>query len=105
MARSSVPAILEALSQAGLSLSDIDLFELNETFAGQVLIDAKELEIPEDRVNVNGGALALGHPFGGTGARLVLTLLLELRRRSLRRGVASICVGGGQGVAVVVETA
>lgn len=103
MAYASVVAINSALKNAGLSLRDIDLFEINETFAAQMLIDMKELAIPEEKVNVNGGAIALGHPFGGTGPRLVLTLLKELRRRGLKRGVASICVGGGSGVAVVVE--
>lgn len=103
MALASVPAIGKALELAKLKISDIDLFEINETFAAQMLIDMKELGIPEEKVNVNGGALALGHPFAATGGRLVLTLLKELERRGLKRGVASICIGGGQGVAVVVE--
>lgn len=103
MALGSVLAIRKALELAKLKISDIDLFEINETFAAQMLIDIKELGIPEDKVNVNGGALALGHPFAATGARLVLTLLKELERRGLKRGAASICVGGGLGVAVIVE--
>jgi acetyl-CoA acetyltransferase family protein len=103
MAYASVPAVEKLLKSLKLRISDIDLFEINETFAAQVLIDIRELGLPEDRVNVNGGALALGHPFAGTGCRLVLTLLKELKNRSLRRAVASICVGGGQGVAVAVE--
>lgn len=105
MAFASVPAIRTALKNADLTTEDIDLFEVNETFASQVLVDLKELGIPEDKVNVNGGAIALGHPFGATGPRQILTLLKELERRDLRRGIASICVGGGQGVAVVVERA
>ncbi|MBI2070304.1 MAG: thiolase family protein [Elusimicrobia bacterium] len=105
MAWASVPAIRAALKRAGLTIEQIDLFEINETFAAQTLIDIRELDIPEDKVNVNGGSIALGHPFGGTGGRLVLGLLLELGRRGLKRGAASICVGGGQGVAIVVERA
>lgn len=103
MGLASVPAIRLALQRAGLELSDIDLFEINETFAAQMLLDIKELGLPQERVNVNGGSIALGHPFAGTGAKLVLGLLWELKRRNLRYGVASICVGGGQGVALVVE--
>lgn len=103
MGYASVPAVREALRRASLSAKDVDLFEINETFAAQMLIDMRELGLPEEKVNVNGGSIALGHPFAATGGRLVLGLLLELKRRRLKRGVASICVGGGQGVAVVVE--
>lgn len=103
MAYASVPAILGALRKAGWKLEDVDLFEVNETFAAQLLIVKKELSIPEEKLNVNGGAVALGHPFGATGARLVLTLLKELKRRKLKKGVAAVCVGGGQGVAAAVE--
>ena len=103
MAYASVCAIKQVLEVLRLKASDFDLFEINETFAAQVLIDIRELRLPQENVNVNGGALALGHPFAGTGCRLALTLLQELRRHSLRRGIASICVGGGQGVAVAVE--
>lgn len=105
MARASVEAVKKALAQAKLSLADIDLFELNETFASQLLIDLKELGLPEEKVNVNGGSIAIGHPWAGSGARLVTTLLKELRRRGQKRGVAAICVGAGSGIAVVVETA
>jgi acetyl-CoA acetyltransferase family protein len=98
-----VPAVRGALKQAGLTVEDIDLFEINEAFAGQYLAVEKELGNPRERTNVNGGAIALGHPLGATGARLVLTLLYELRRRSKRWGVASACIGGGQGIALVVE--
>ena len=105
MATASAAAVRELLKSRQMTLRDIDLFEINETFASQVLIGKEELGIPAEKLNVNGGALALGHPYGGTGCRLVLTLLKELRRRSLRRGIASICVAGGLGVAVAVESA
>jgi acetyl-CoA acyltransferase 2 len=98
-----VPATQEALKKAGLSLADVDLIEINEAFAGQYLAVEKLLELDRDKVNVNGGAIALGHPLGATGTRLVLTLLLELRRRKKKIGVASACIGGGQGIAMIVE--
>jgi acetyl-CoA acetyltransferase family protein len=98
-----VPAIRAALERAGLGLAEIDLFEINEAFAAQYLACEKALGLDRERVNVNGGAVALGHPLGATGTRLVLTLLLELRRRGARFGVASACIGGGQGIALVVE--
>ena len=97
------PAILEACRRAGLRLEDLDLFEINEAFAGQYLAVEKTLGLDRAKVNVNGGAIALGHPLGATGTRLLYTLLLELERRGLRRGVASACIGGGQGIAVIVE--
>jgi acetyl-CoA acetyltransferase family protein len=100
-----VPSIRAALERAGLSLNEIDLFEINEAFAAQYLAVEKELGLDRERVNVNGGAIALGHPLGASGTRLVLTLLLELRRRGGRYGVASACIGGGQGIAAVVEAA
>jgi acetyl-CoA acetyltransferase family protein len=99
-----VPAIRKALERAGLSLAQVDLFEINEAFAGQYLGVEKALGLDRERVNVNGGAIAIGHPLGATGARLLLTLLLELRRRAARIGVASACIGGGQGIALVVES-
>jgi acetyl-CoA acetyltransferase family protein len=98
-----VPAVRGALKQAGLSVDDVDLFEINEAVAGQDLAVEKELGNPREKTNVNGGAIALGHPLGATGARLTLTLLYELRRRKKRWGVASACIGGGQGIALVVE--
>jgi acetyl-CoA acetyltransferase len=98
-----VPAIRIALHKAGLTLRDMDLVEVNEAFAAQVLAVVKELGIDMERFNVNGGAIALGHPLGATGARLTLTLLYELRRRGKRYGVASMCIGGGQGIAAIVE--
>ena len=97
------PAIRAALTRAGLTLDAIDLFEINEAFAGQYLAVEKELDLNRDKVNVNGGAIALGHPLGATGARLVLTLLYELRRRGKRYGAAAACIGGGQGIALIVE--
>jgi acetyl-CoA acetyltransferase family protein len=97
------PAIRQALQKAGLTLADMDLIEVNEAFAAQVLAVVKELGIEMERFNVNGGAIAIGHPLGATGARLTLTLLYELRRRGKRYGVASMCIGGGQGIAAVVE--
>lgn len=99
-----VPATQEALKKAGLKLSDIDLVEVNEAFAGQYLAVEKALELDREKTNVNGGAIALGHPLGATGTRLILTLLLELRRRNKKYGVATACIGGGQGIAIIVES-
>jgi acetyl-CoA acetyltransferase family protein len=98
-----VPATKIALKKAGLTLDDIDLIEINEAFAGQILAVAKEFGIDHDKLNVNGGAIALGHPLAASGTRLVLTLLHELRRRQKRYGLASACIGGGQGIAMIVE--
>ena len=100
-----VPAIKIALDKAGLKLDDIDRIEINEAFAGQILAVAKELSINEDKLNVNGGAIALGHPLAATGTRLLLTVLYELRRSKMRYGLASACIGGGQGIAMIVENA
>jgi 3-oxoadipyl-CoA thiolase len=100
-----VPATRIALERAGLSIGDIDLVELNEAFAAQVLACARELGIPHEKLNVNGGAIALGHPLGSSGARLVTTLVHELRRRGGRYGLATMCIGVGQGMAMVVEAA
>ncbi|MCY0888411.1 MAG: thiolase family protein [Alicyclobacillaceae bacterium] len=98
-----VPAIRMLLQKTGLSLDEIDLWEVNEAFAAQYLAVEKELGLPRDRTNVNGGAIALGHPVGASGARLLLTLAYELRHRGLRRGIASLCIGGGQGIAALLE--
>lgn len=103
MGVASVAAIKKLLTEAARSVEEIDLFEINETFAAQLLLDIRELNIPKEKVNVNGGGIAFGHPFAATGGKLVLGLLLELGRRGLKTGVASICVGGGLGVAVLVE--
>ena len=100
-----VPATRKALENAGLKLSDIDLIEVNEAFAAQYLAVEKELGLDRSRTNVNGGAIALGHPLGATGTRLVLTLLHELHRRGGRYGLATACIGGGQGIAMIVERA
>jgi len=98
-------AIPAALERAGLTLDQIDLFEINEAFSAQYLAVERELQLDRDKANVNGGAIAVGHPLGASGARLALTLLYELRRRGGRYGVASACIGGGQGIAVVFEAA
>jgi 3-oxoadipyl-CoA thiolase len=98
-----VHAIPRALEAAGLTIEEVDLVEINEAFAAQVLACARELGIDEQRLNVNGGAIALGHPLGCSGARILTTLLWELRRRGARYGIAALCVGVGQGVATVVE--
>jgi acetyl-CoA C-acetyltransferase len=96
-------AIPRALERAQLEMGDIDLFEINEAFASQIVQNVRVLDLDEDRVNVNGGGIALGHPTGQSGTRIVVTLLHELARRGGRYGVASLCVGGGQGVAAVIE--
>jgi acetyl-CoA acetyltransferase family protein len=98
-----VPAARKALAAAGLALADIELVEVNEAFAGQYLAVEKELGLDRERTNVNGGAIALGHPLGATGTRLLLTLALELRRRKARYGLATACIGGGQGIAMIIE--
>jgi acetyl-CoA C-acetyltransferase len=98
-----VPAIRALLSKAKLDLSDVDLIELNEAFAAQVIACARDLPLDLSRVNVNGGAIALGHPIGATGARITTTLLHEMRRRGSKRGIATLCVSGGMGMAVLFE--
>jgi acetyl-CoA acetyltransferase family protein len=103
MGSGPVPASRLALQKAGLKLDDIDLIEVNEAFAAQYLAVEKELGLDREKVNVNGGAIALGHPLGATGTRLVITLLHELRRRGKKYGLATACIGGGQGIAVIVE--
>jgi acetyl-CoA C-acetyltransferase len=98
-----VTAVRQVLDKAGLKLGDIDLFELNEAFAAQMLACGKELGLDEEKVNVNGGAIALGHPIGASGTRVLVTLLYALEQRGLKRGLASLCLGGGNAVAMVVE--
>jgi acetyl-CoA acetyltransferase family protein len=98
-----VPATQQALKRVGLKLDDMDLIEVNEAFAAQYLAVERELGLDREKTNVNGGAVALGHPLGATGTRLVLTLLLELRRRKKKYGLATACIGGGQGIAMIVE--
>ena len=103
MGMGPAPATRKALERAGLSLDDIDLIEVNEAFAGQYLAVEKELGLDRAKVNVNGGAIALGHPLGASGTRLLLTVTLELKRRGKRYGLATACIGGGQGIAAIVE--
>ena len=98
-----VPAIRKLLDLCGLQISDIDLFEINEAFAAQASYSQRELGIDDDKINVNGGAIALGHPLGCTGAKLTATLLHEMRRRGARLGVVSMCIGGGMGAAGLFE--
>lgn len=97
------PAARKALAKAGLTIDDIDLFEVNEAFAAVVMRFVNELNVPMDKVNVNGGAIAMGHPLGATGAMILGTLLDELERRNLKRGLATLCVGGGMGIATIIE--
>jgi acetyl-CoA C-acetyltransferase len=97
------PAARKALERAGMSVSDIDLFEMNEAFAAVVMRFMRDLDIPHDRVNVNGGAIAMGHPLGATGAMLLGTVIDELERRDLQLGLVTLCIGGGMGVATIVE--
>ncbi len=97
------PAARKALQKAGLTIDDIDLFEVNEAFAAVVMRFINELQVPEDKVNVNGGAIAMGHPLGATGAMILGTLLDELERQDKKRGLATLCVGGGMGIATIIE--
>ncbi|MEP6634760.1 MAG: thiolase family protein, partial [Luteimonas sp.] len=100
-----VTAIENVLKKAGWNVSDVDLFEINEAFANVAMAPMKDLGIPHDKLNVNGGACALGHPIGASGARLVVTLLHALKARGGKRGVASLCIGGGEATAIAVEMA
>jgi acetyl-CoA C-acetyltransferase len=98
-----VPAIQKAMAKAGWTMDDVDLFEVNEAFAVVPMIAMKELGIPAEKINVNGGATALGHPIGASGARVMATLIAALQNRGLKRGIASLCIGGGEGTAVAIE--
>jgi acetyl-CoA acetyltransferase family protein len=100
-----VPAARKALARAGIGVGDLDLVELNEAFAAQAVACVRELGLDPERVNVNGGAIALGHPLGATGAKILTTLVHELKRRGGRYGLATMCIGVGQGIALVVERA
>jgi acetyl-CoA acyltransferase len=100
-----LPAVQKLLAKTGLKVSDIDLFELNEAFASQSVYCQRELGIPDDKINVHGGAIALGHPLGCTGAKLTATALYELRRRGGRHAVVTMCIGGGQGAAGLFSAA
>ena len=99
-----IPATRKILERNGLELDDLDLIEINEAFASVIAAWERELEPDVDKVNVNGGAIALGHPLGATGTRLIITLLYELRRRKKKYGLATACIGGGQGIAMIVES-
>jgi len=103
MGTGPIPASRKALAKAGLTVSDMDVIEANEAFAAQALTCVRELELPMNKVNLNGGAIAIGHPIGASGARIATTLLYELKRQNAKYGLATMCVGGGQGVAMVVE--
>lgn len=98
-----VPASRKALQKAGITVADLDLIEANEAFASQALAVKKELGLPDDKVNVNGGAIAIGHPIGASGARILVSLIYEMQKRDARYGLATLCIGGGQGIAMVVE--
>ena len=98
-----IPATRKALEKAKLTIEDLDLIEANEAFAAQALAVARELQFPDDKLNVNGGAIALGHPIGASGARIVVTLLHEMQKRHAALGLATLCIGGGMGAAVVLE--
>jgi acetyl-CoA C-acetyltransferase len=102
-ATAPVPAMRKLLAKAGWSVDSVDLFEVNEAFAVVAMIAAQELNIPAEKLNINGGACALGHPIGASGARIIATLIAALQRRGLKRGVASLCIGGGEATAVAVE--
>jgi acetyl-CoA C-acetyltransferase len=97
------PATRKALAKAGMTMDQIDLVEVNEAFAAVVLRFMREMGVPSERVNVNGGAIAMGHPLGATGAMILGTLIDELERRDLRYGLATLCVGGGMGIATIIE--
>ncbi len=103
MGTGPIPATRKALAKAGLKIEDIDVVEANEAFASQALEVVKELKLDLDKTNLNGGAIALGHPIGASGARILVTLLYELKRQEARRGLATLCIGGGQGIAMIVE--
>src|SRR5665811_1681547 len=100
-----IPAIRKLLDKVGWKASDVDLYEINEAFAVVPMAAAKDLGIPRDKLNVNGGACALGHPIGATGARIIVTLLYAMEKRGLKKGVAALCIGGGEATAVALERA
>ena len=103
MGTGPIPSIKKALKLAGWEIKDVDLFEINEAFAAQSIAVIKTLSIPKEKVNVNGGAIALGHPIGASGTRILVTLIHELIKRDVKKGVASLCIGGGMGIAMCVE--
>ena len=103
MGTGPIPASKKALDLAGWSVKDVDLFEFNEAFAAQSIAVVKTLSVPEEKVNVNGGAIALGHPIGASGTRILVTLIHEMIRRDVKKGLASLCIGGGMGIAMCIE--
>ena len=103
MGTGPIPASKKALEKAGWSINDVDLFEINEAFAAQSIAVIRTLSIPDEKVNVNGGAIALGHPIGASGTRILVTLIHEMIRRDVKKGLASLCIGGGMGIAMCVE--
>lgn len=104
MGMGPVPAVLKTIEKAGWTMDSVDIFELNEAFAAQSIAVLRDLGLNSDRVNIHGGAIALGHPIGASGARVLVTLVHILLRTGKKRGIASLCVGGGMGIAVAVET-
>jgi len=103
MGTGPIPASKKALKLAGWDIKDVDLFEINEAFASQSLAVLKTLSIPEEKVNVNGGAIALGHPIGASGTRILVTLIHEMIKRDVKKGLATLCIGGGMGIAMCIE--
>ena len=103
MGSGPIPASKIALKKAGWTIRDLDLIEINEAFASQILAVIKELKLPVENVNVNGGAIALGHPIGASGARIIVTLLHEMKRRNVKKGLATLCIGGGMGISICLE--
>ena len=103
MGTGPIPSTKKALEIANWSINDVDLFEINEAFAAQSLAVLKTLSIPEEKVNVNGGAIALGHPIGASGTRILVTLIHEMIKRDVKKGLATLCIGGGMGIAMCVE--
>ena len=104
MGSGPIPASKKALEKAGWKISDLDLIEANEAFAAQSLAVIKDLRIPREKVNVNGGAIALGHPIGASGTRILVTLLHEMAKRDSKKGLATLCIGGGMGIAMCIES-
>ena len=103
MGTGPIPSSKKALELAGWSMNEVDLFEINEAFAAQSLAVIKTLSIPEENINVNGGAIALGHPIGASGARILVTLIHEMIRRGSKKGLATMCIGGGMGISICLE--
>ena len=103
MGTGPIPSSKKALDLAGWDIKDVDLFEINEAFAAQSIAVIKTLSIPEEKVNVNGGAIALGHPIGASGTRILVTLIHEMIKRDVKKGLATLCIGGGMGIAMCVE--